>query len=89
MIYGLYSMRDAKTGFMSITLDQNDDSAARNFSHAVNTSDGILRTHAEDFSLYRLGAFDTDSGSITVESVPVHILSGTQALHVRRDDYES
>lgn len=81
MIYGVYSMRDSKTGFMSVTLDQNDDAAARNFSHAVLTSDGILRTHAEDFSLYRLGSFDTDSGLLSPETVPVHVLSGTQALH--------
>lgn len=86
MIYGVYSMRDSKTGFMSVTLDQNDDAAARNFSHAVVTSDGILRTHAEDFSLYRLGSFDTDSGVLSPEPVPVHVISGVQVLHSARKD---
>lgn len=77
MIYGVYAMRDAKTGFMSPTVDANDETAIRSFRHAVAASDGILRTYAQDFSIYRLGSFDTDSGALTRESVPVWLADAT------------
>lgn len=84
MTYGIYSIRDVKTGFMTPTLDQNDDSAARNFYHAVATSDGILYTYASDFTLYCLGEFDSETGKITVLDVPDHVADGSQALSVLR-----
>ena len=34
MKYGIYSIRDARTGFLPPTVDQNDSSAMRNFAHA-------------------------------------------------------
>lgn len=88
MMYGIYSIRDVKTGFMSPTIDVNDDSAARNFFHAVSTSDGILFTYASDFALYKLGNFDSDSGAITEAPVPVLVAEGSQALRALRKEAE-
>lgn len=62
MKFGLYSIKDAKTGFMTPTVDQNDASALRNFAHAVSQSDSLLHSHPNDFALYLLGEFDTDVG---------------------------
>lgn len=70
MTYGVYSIRDVKTGFLTPSVDLNDDSAIRNFYHAVNASDGVLFSFAQDFSLYRVGEFDVDSGRI-VPLVPI------------------
>lgn len=86
MIYGIFSIRDVKTGFMSPTVDVNDDSAARNFYHAVTTSDGILFTYASDFTLYRLADFDSDTGVITPQVPITQIADGAQALAVMRKE---
>ena len=64
MIYGLYSIKDAKTSFMLVTLDVNNASAIRNFEHAVRQPDSLLRSHPNDYSLYHVGDFDTDSGHL-------------------------
>lgn len=80
MIYGVYSVRDVKTGFMTPTIDQNDDAAARNFYHAVTHSDGILFTYASDFSLYHLADFDTDTGSVSPLLLPTLIAQGSDAV---------
>lgn len=79
MTYGVYCIRDAKTGFMTPTIDQTDYSAIRNFVHAVCTSDGILHTHASDFDLYFLGHFNTETGEIVPKSVPMLLFSGSSA----------
>lgn len=64
MIYNIYAIRDLKTGFMSLTLDQNDPSAMRNFKHACMNTQSLFFTHPEDYALYCLGEFDTDEGQI-------------------------
>lgn len=80
MIYGVYSIRDVKTGFMTPTVELNDDAAARNFYHAVTHSDGILFTYASDFSLYHLAYFDTERGSFQPLDLPVLIAQGSDAV---------
>ena len=70
MIFGMYAIKDAKTGFMTPTVDQNDASALRNFEHAVNQSDSLLNSHPNDFSLYKLASFDTVNGIYEVLPVP-------------------
>lgn len=82
MIYSVYAIRDVKTGFMTPTFDQNDQTAIRNFSHAVVNSDTILSSFCKDFSLYRLGSFDSDSGLLTREELPVHLYEAADALRL-------
>lgn len=64
MIYGLYSVRDTKTGFLPPQADQNNDSAIRNFMHACMQKDSLMYTHGTDFELYKIGEYDTESGII-------------------------
>lgn len=86
MIYGVYSIRDSKTGFMTPAVDVNDDAAARNFYHSVSVSEGILFTHASDFDLYKVGTFDSDSGLISPFSPVVMIAQGSHAVQaVKRE----
>lgn len=80
MIYGVYAMRDVKTGFLPVSCDTNDQTAVRNFVHAVVNSDGVLLSFASDFSLYRVGDYDADSGHITSLDVPKHLFEGADAL---------
>lgn len=87
MIYPVYSIRDSRTGFMSPTLDQNDDAAARNFLFAVKNSRDVMGGFPDEFSLYRLGAFNTESGVFEPESVPVHVASGSGAFVSKEVDH--
>lgn len=80
MIYGLYCMRDERTGFLTPVPEQNDRAAIRNFYHTVQNSDGILYSFAADFRLYRLATFDSDSGMISPVSPVEFIASGSDAV---------
>lgn len=86
MIYSLYAIRDVKVGFLTPTAEVNDDVAARNFYHAVSTSEGILFTCSSDFDLYRLASYDADSGCIISENIPVLVAQGSHALQVMRKE---
>lgn len=75
MKYGLYAIRDAKVGFMSITVDANDSSARRNFEHACANTSSLFYTHPHDYDLYKLGVYDTDSGVIDPINPPEFVCS--------------
>ena len=64
MIFNMYSIKDAKTGFMTPVLEQNDAAALRNFSHAVNQPDSIMHDCPNDFALFLVAKFDTDRAVI-------------------------
>ncbi len=65
MKYGIYSIRDSAADvFTAPTIDLNDDSAIRSFAQAVNHPDSLMNFSPSDFSLYRIGSFDVDDGSI-------------------------
>lgn len=64
MILNMYSIKDAKTGFMTPVLEQNDAAALRNFAHAVNQPDSIMHDCPNDFALFLVAKFDTDRGMI-------------------------
>lgn len=64
MTLGVYSIRDAKVGFLNPTFEISDDVAMRNFAHAVTHSDSILKSSSKDFSLWKIGLFDSNSGEL-------------------------
>lgn len=80
MIFGIYAIRDVKTGFMSPTVEQNDAVAQRNFSHAVQMSDSVLFSHPQDFSLYKLGEYDAGSGHISSYELIQQICTASDAI---------
>lgn len=80
MICNVYAIRDAKAGFLSPTFETADAIAIRNFAHAVINSKDVLNTFSGDFSLYRIDVYDTDSGVITPEHLPVHIYDASEAF---------
>lgn len=65
MILGVYAIRDKKTGFLSPTVDQNDASARRNFEHAMMNEQSLMFSHAEDYGLYRIAGYDSETGVLT------------------------
>ncbi len=80
MKFGLYVIKDAKTGYMTPTVDQNDASALRNFAHAVSQPDSLLHSHPNDFTLCRLCSFDTDTGIGDVLPVPYVVADASEVL---------
>lgn len=83
MTFGVYSVRDAKSGYIQPTFEINDAVAMRNFEHAAENSDSLLFSHFEDFDLYKIGYFDTDTGSITDLIPHQFICNGASALGVK------
>lgn len=80
MKFGMYAIKDSKTGFMTPTVEQNDSAALRNFEHAVNQSDSLLNSHPNDFSLCKLASFDTDKGICEVLPVPYVVADASEVL---------
>lgn len=71
MVIPIYTVQDALVGFQVITMMNNDAFAMRsfaeNFSEVKNPS---------DYSLWRVGTFDTDTGIINSE-VPTVVCRAT------------
>lgn len=76
MKFNMYAIQDIKTGFMTPTLDQNDLAAARNFQSAIMQGNGLFGTHPEDFRLFKIATFESDSGVVTPEEPMVLISEG-------------
>lgn len=82
MTLNVYAIRDVHTGFLSPTYEKNDNAAKRNFAHAVNMKDSLLYSHAKDYSLYHLGVYDCEEGSIT-PVIPIrHVVDAASLLEV-------
>nr|DAF77343.1 MAG TPA: DNA binding protein [Microviridae sp.] len=80
MKFGVYAVRDLKVGFQSVTIQPNDAVAVRGFESTVINSDSVLFTHAEDFSLFKLGEFDQDSGRLIPLELPVQLIEASACL---------
>lgn len=80
MIYGIFCIRDVKTGYMTPTVDLNVDSAIRNFAHSLSVSPSVITSFSRDFDLYNLGNFDSDSGLVSPLPAPKFVISATDAL---------
>lgn len=77
MKYPVYSVRDVQVGFNQPMTDINDNVAKRNFTFAINNPDnGVMNFQPKDYDLYRVGYFDTESGVMESETVPVLIVNG-------------
>lgn len=76
MILKVYAIRDEKTGYLTPTVDQNDAAAMRSFSHACKSVQSLFYTHPADYTLMRIGEYDSDTGLISA-CAPEPILCAT------------
>ncbi|QCS36586.1 nonstructural protein [Capybara microvirus Cap3_SP_470] len=60
MIYGIYCMKDVKTGFLNPFVEVNDDVAVRGFANAMMAPGTVYSNFSADFSLYKVGLFDSE-----------------------------
>lgn len=81
MIYQVFAIRDVHTGFLTPTVDVNEASAMRNFEHAVlRNEDSLFFSHPEDYALFFLGTYDTDTGLIKAMSTPEQMITAQQVI---------
>lgn len=78
----VYSYRDAKAGFGTPICDQNDVTAIRGFSYAINNREGIMGFSPNDFDLYKIAEFDTEKG-IMKGMTPVLVVSGASVFNAK------
>lgn len=64
MKYPIYAIRDVHVGFGQITVSENDAVAMRQFHNAIDIDNSLFQTAPSDFSLFRIGEYDTDTGFI-------------------------
>lgn len=82
MIYGVFSIRDALTGYLPPTVERFDSAAVRNFEHAVLTPGTILDSHAGNFELVKIGTFDDETGALVALS-PVEVVSSALSVQLK------
>lgn len=84
MIYHMYALCDALTGFLTPTVDQSDASAIRNFRMACDShvNSSLISFKPDDFSLYHLADFDSSSGVVTSVNPPRMVVSGRSFMEV-------
>lgn len=76
MKYGIYTIRDCAAGvFTAPTIDISDHSAMRNFRQACANADSVMNFAPADFTLYKIGLFDAETGVIEPDN-PTIILPG-------------
>lgn len=67
MKMGLYSLKDELKGFEAPMMMMNDDEAIRTLKILANTPDNLVCLSAEDYSVYKIGSFDTECGKLEIE----------------------
>lgn len=80
MKYGVYSINDSLTGFLSPTFELNDAVALRNFEHAVVSSPSLFTSHPEHYTLYRIGSFDSTTGVFVSCTPPEQIVTAQSVV---------
>lgn len=81
----MYCVRDSKVGWMMPFEDINDASAMRGFLYSVSQNPGIIGFAPADYSLYRIGEFDTQSGIFANLDNNIYICSGSDALNFNKE----
>lgn len=62
----IYSLRDQKTdAFMNPIAMQTTGQLLRMLSDEVNKQDSLVGQHPEDFELFEVGEYDTQTGTLT------------------------
>lgn len=65
----IFAIKDVKVGFMSPFIRQNKELAIRDFKDALGDSNpnNILKSHPEDFELWKIGTYNLETGIIVSE----------------------
>lgn len=76
MKYPIYAIYDVKSTFTAPTIDFSDATAMRNFCHVIKNSSDVMHSHPQDFSLWKVGEFDNETGFVSSVSPHELIMEG-------------
>lgn len=80
----IYSIFDKKVGSYGPVMSfQNEVDAKRYFGACVVNSDTIVGMYPEDYVLTYVGEFDDESGCITADNMPTHVVEALACVAVR------
>lgn len=80
--FNLYCVRDKVQGFGSIFCEPTEASAIRGFGYMINSGNGLMSYKPDDYDLYVIGEYNTDTGVVTPK-VPVEmVISGSSVFGV-------
>lgn len=82
MMKKVYCIKDRLQGFLSPFTDTNDEVAMRNFDAGCKNNN-IIYFNPEEFSLWRVGEFDTDSGQLVSLPSPLFLM---EAIDHRKEN---
>lgn len=69
--------------FMPPFFCRTEGEAIRSFSDAAQDSGHMFAKHAEDYTLFKVGAFDDNAGRLSMDTAgPVAIIEGLQCVKV-------
>lgn len=74
-VRSLYAIKDVKSGFSDPCVQVNDAVAGRGFERSVPHMADDLGVPVSDLQLWRIGAYDVDSGQLIPEN-PVLLFDG-------------
>lgn len=91
MIYPVYALYDAAArAYLAPQLNSTDDAAKRDLALALSQSAGVpLGFSPKDFSLYRIGTFDNDSGILTPAAPAILVCHASSLVEVSQNDAKS
>ena len=75
--------RDELVGFDKPQIEVNENSAIRNFAYALTHND-YLTEHAKDYSLWLIGEFDNEKGTILYDdkkTYPIKLVDGSSIVN--------
>lgn len=85
MNYILTAIHDSKTGFLTPACHVSQEAAVRDFVALCRNSEAAVSQFPEDFTLVRLGVYDSETGAILPE--PTNTICYA-TVHVRGRDSE-
>lgn len=77
MIFGVYAYYDKKSkNFLQLQVYQNEPVATRQFALLIEDETTLMNKYPEDFDLYELGTYDSETGLIEPNKVPNLVITG-------------
>lgn len=64
MIKSVYAIKDELTGYQDPMFFRNDEEATRMFTILVNTKGSLMNESPLDYSMWKIGGYDTEMGDI-------------------------
>lgn len=84
MIYKLYAIRDKKSEFAAPVPIRDHEGAIRFFDHEIKTKE-FMGTYADDFEIYCVGTFDTETGHVTGLEMTELVITGEEVNYGRKE----